>query len=268
VPSNMAQTVMQSMDMTGEAPSSLYLTKIEDHRLPPDQVAGSTVQAGSTAYPLAGPSAGVAAATGGAADTSTTPPVDYEARQMYMKKIALIGVCLAVGLIAFFVIEGSQDTWDDDYFNSNPTYPTSNDDYYFSPSYPSQPIWSPSYPSTGFTLPPDLFKPFPPTKSPSPTSTPYPTRDLNTFYFTLSPGFSWISPPSPAAKRNEADTNNDSDTEGRFDQVVKNDKIKVTPAIISPTFIRKPTRRPDNNDGSKTIDVEQSSNGEKIMESA
>jgi hypothetical protein len=59
-----------------------------------------------------------------------------------------------------------------------------------------------------------------------------------------------IPSPSPAAKRNGADTNNDSDTQGRFDQAVKNDKIKVTPAIISPTFIRKPTR-----------DVEQSSNG-------
>lgn len=181
VPSNMAQTVIQSMDMTGEAPGSLYLTKIEDHRLPPDQVAGSTVQAGSTAYPLAGPSAGVAAATGGAANTSTTPPVDYEARQQCMKFCVLGGIFLAVFWIAFFVVfanrvshhsEGSQEVnWDDDYFNSNPTYPTSNDDYFFSPSYPSQPIWSPS----SYTLPPNLSKLFAPTKSPSPTSTPYPT---------------------------------------------------------------------------------------------
>ena len=35
VPANMANSVIQSMDMTGDAPSSLYLTKIEDHRLPP-----------------------------------------------------------------------------------------------------------------------------------------------------------------------------------------------------------------------------------------
>lgn len=43
VPANMAQTVTQSIDMAGEAPSSLYLTKIEDHRTPPGNQSGETV---------------------------------------------------------------------------------------------------------------------------------------------------------------------------------------------------------------------------------
>ncbi|KAL3798730.1 hypothetical protein ACHAWO_012089 [Cyclotella atomus] len=273
VPANMAQTVIQSMDMTGEAPSSLYLTKIEDHRLPPDQAAGvstagstTTVQAGSTAYPIAGASAGGTATTGGAATLAATPPIDYEVRQRRLKCMAAIGVFVGAFLIIFNVARSRSEmqSWDDDYWSS-PTYPTINDDYYFSPSYPSQPIWSPS----SFTLPPYIFKPFEPTKSPSPTLTPYPTTmspaptqtpyptwDFNSFQFTLSPGMFDMFSPSPAAKGDDTGRNNDN-TKGRLGHAVKNDKIKITPAIISPTFIRDPTtaptRRPESNDKIRTV---------------
>jgi hypothetical protein len=92
--------------------------------------------------------------------------------------------------------------------------------------------------------------------SPAPTQTPYPTWDFNSFQFTLSPGMFDMFSPSPAAKGDDTGRNNDN-TKGRLGHAVKNDKIKITPAIISPTFIRDPTtaptRRPESNDKIRTV---------------
>jgi hypothetical protein len=117
---------------------------------------------------------------------------------------------------------------------SSPSHPTSfNDDYW---SKPSQPSWSHSWPSlNNFTMPPDLFKPFPPTKSPSPSSTPNPSWDRGSSF-----------------KRRQTYNNDEAEKRSRLISMttLDNDKqegkqnIKVAPVIISPTFIRQPTSAP------------------------
>lgn len=249
IPANMARTVVQSMDMTGEAPTSLYLTRIEDHRLPPgsqnDGVGtGGTVQTGGTAYPTAGASSGGSAAGGAAITTAPVMTGDNEQRQILLRWCAVVGVSMVVGLVMAGVLNSrhsSSISWDDDNW-SNPTYPTVNDDYYFSrPSPQNQPIWSPSFPS--YTLPPEIFKPLPPTKSPSPSTSPYPSWDYESFKFTLSPALYNMFPP--AAQRNDVDTS-ENGSQNRLGQgnAEKKKKIEVIPAIISPTFMRDPTNAP------------------------
>jgi hypothetical protein len=250
IPANMASTVIESMDMTGEAPSSLYLTKIEDHRLPPDvQYTGGTLQYGSTAYPISNATGG-----GGGAATTTTGSSYQDERIRNRRRLCIVAAVFFVGFWVIFRIMSSISTtsksypsFNDDYWSS-PSHPTSfNDDYW---SKPSQPSWSHSWPSlNNFTMPPDLFKPFPPTKSPSPSSTPNPSWDRgSSIKFTMSPIFAknTQSPRSQTYNNDEAEKINRliSMTTPDNDKPEGKQNIKVAPVIISPTFIRQPTSAP------------------------
>ena len=258
----MAQTVIESMDMTGEAPSSLYLTKIEDHRLPPggsvDTAGGAAgiLESGTTAYPTPG-------ATSGGAATTPTQRYDLSTSEGRNQCYAL-WLCIIVTLVVAFSVFGigrSHSYTPDDDWNS-PSYPTINDDYYTSP------IWSPTFPTSAFTLPPDIFKPFPPTASPAPSTTPYPTWDFHSYDFTFPPALSHMFSPTVtqsnvdttagvSAKTNSATSNRLGDGNAG-----KKKDVKITPTIISPTFIRDPTKSPsrreisDDSDGSGKLDIE------------
>jgi hypothetical protein len=264
------------MDMTGEAPSSLYLTKIEDHRLPSGGTAmdattaaaaasgttgGGLEAGGGTAYPTPG-------ATSGGAVTIPVQTYNDESNQAMKRWCATVCVAITIAVVAVFAINGGSGSYT---YSSNddwsPSYPTMNDDW-TSPSYPiwsptnndddfyKSPIWSPTY---TWTLRPDIFKPFPPTSSPAPSTTPYPTYEPFTFPPALTPIF---DPSSDVTTNPSSDVTKNNNRLG--DGNTRKKKKKVAPAIISPTFIRDPTRSPsrreisDGEEGLGKIDTKES----------
>jgi hypothetical protein len=209
IPTNMASTVIQSMDLTGEAPSSLYLIKIEDHRLPPERSVEEAV------HRPPGPSVGIAGGGGGAVTNTAVVIDDGDARTRRNRMVC----CVAVSIFVLFWVIGfmvssthtketyhhaPSPSYDDDFFN--PLYPTPSYSYPTPPfqTYPTNPVsddWL-----SEVTMPPILNAP--PTKSPAPSSTPYPTWDHYPF--------SWLITPPP-------------------------NNVHPRAVIISPTFSKKHT---------------------------
>ncbi|KAL7522973.1 hypothetical protein ACHAWX_007721 [Stephanocyclus meneghinianus] len=76
IPAPVANSVMQSLDITGMAPSSVYMTKIEDHHLPPEvNVAEALSSLSPPAHATLGiPQGGV----GGTAAITSMGMTDYE----------------------------------------------------------------------------------------------------------------------------------------------------------------------------------------------
>jgi len=297
VPANMANSVIQSMDMTGDAPSSLYLTKIEDHRLPPPQ--GQSVGVvGATSSTAGGvmPSAGTAYPTTSGGGGTT---VDEEEIQNRIKGCALtVIVAFMIVLIGINVFSHSSSSgytpsYNDDYW-STPTYPT-NDDNWYTPTYPTNDDYL-NNPTWSFSFPPAIFMPQTPTKSPSPTITPYPTwAPTKSPSPTISPYPTWapyrwsypfqwpgysplFSPTSSPDAGNPptlppgTQTSNQASTVKTFmrngNANKKDDPIQLPPDIISPTFTKDPTAAPTPGAISTVIQDTLVEEENKIAESA
>ena len=97
VPANMAGTVIMAMDATGEPPSSLYMTKMEQQVLPPGN---SEVISHA---PTAAAPAAVTAASGGGGYNPTPQTYTIESSNSGSKRAC--GICCAFVLV--FIIMGS-----------------------------------------------------------------------------------------------------------------------------------------------------------------
>ena len=223
----MASTVIQSMDLTGETPSSLYLIMIEDHRLPPERSVEEAV------HRPPGPSVGIAGGGGGAVTNTAVVIDDGDARTRRNRIVC----CVAVSIFVLFWVIGfmvssthtketyhhaPSPSYDDDFFN--PLYPTPSYSYPTPPfqTYPTNPVsddWL-----SEVTMPPILNAP--PTKSPAPSSTPYPTWDHYPFSWLITP------PPNNVHPRAVIDTPAITDEQNGGD-------MKDSSFIISPTFSKK-----------------------------
>jgi hypothetical protein len=98
IPTSVANSAMQSMDITGMAPSSLYMTKIEDHRLPPGANVAEALSSLSP-QPYSTPTISQGGGGGGGGTAATTPMgmTDYERNRR--KRVT----CFFIAMVAVVV---------------------------------------------------------------------------------------------------------------------------------------------------------------------
>ncbi|KAL7476153.1 hypothetical protein ACHAW6_002030 [Cyclotella cf. meneghiniana] len=139
IPASVANSVMQSMDITGMAPSSLYMTKIEDHRLPPGV---NVVEALSSlqSQPYSGPTI-LQGGGGGGTDATTPTGMAYHERNRRKRVLCFFIVMIPVVVWAILKVSSifskesstvytppsPSDSYNDNFFNpSSPTPSSSN----------------------------------------------------------------------------------------------------------------------------------------------
>ena len=247
IPENMVETVIQSITMTGQAPSTLYLTKIEDHHLPPGD-SGNVASGGRSL--LACPTPGVvvdANARTGGANTSTgegnglyrSGEDTTEEFEFWKKRVLFHFFVSAVGLsIMLYIFHGGSR-------NSESYTPSMNSPIY-NPAYPSY-TWNFSPPPTKSPSPSvSPYPTYPPTKSLSPSVSPYPTWDYSHWFLTPSPQTSMYPPRKPSTDKND---NRQEKSTWTIDSIYDKENnhgsaVKTVPIIISPTFTKNPTGAP------------------------
>lgn len=153
---------------------------------------------------------------------------------------------LGINVVSRSSSSGYTSSFDDDNWIT-PTYPT-NDDLWNTPTYPTNDdIWT-------WTFPPAIYMPQTPTKSPSPTNTPYPTWVPGTWSYqwpgyaplfspTASPdvvgNLPTLSPGTPTSYPNK-----DQSSEDRVANKASAVKKFIRNGNLSPTFTRDPTAAP------------------------
>eukprot|EP00804_Cyclotella_cryptica_P017480 CCRYP_017376-RA/>CCRYP_017376-RA protein AED:0.35 eAED:0.35 QI:0/-1/0/1/-1/1/1/0/286 len=171
VPADMASSVIQSMDINGMAPSSVYMTKIEDHRVPPggnldEALTGSSPAAHSTPGMPPGGGAG-----GGTTPINTMVMNDYERSRRRKCACFIVTMLVVLFWIIFAASFNSYRETVSGYSPPSPSYSYGDD--FFNPSYPtpsySYPMYLDDDQISSFTMTPSIRKIQSPMESPHPT---------------------------------------------------------------------------------------------------
>jgi len=119
VPANMADTVIMSMDSTGEPPSSLYLTKMEQQVLPPGTIEVMSLAPSSSPQTTTGATA-AAAAVGGGRNNPVPQPYIHEDSVVggRVRRCAAVFGCVCIIIVAVGIVNGVMEMND----TQNPIY--------------------------------------------------------------------------------------------------------------------------------------------------